>query len=95
MHRFGQRRRDAEEFVNSFQDVFFMQQRRVMGDSIRLLKCYEGKWQVHAWHALDNADSECWLIHSQPFARHSFALKAKVQQKPHSRCAIMKAWDHF
>lgn len=44
--RFGQKRRDAEGFVSSFQDVFFMQQRRVMGDSIRLLKCFGSKWQV-------------------------------------------------
>ncbi len=46
MARFGQRRRDAEEFLQSFQDVFFMQRRRVMGDSIRILKCFGSSWQV-------------------------------------------------
>ena len=44
--RFGKGRRDAEDFVRSFEDVFFMQRRRVLGDNVRLLKCFGGKWQV-------------------------------------------------
>jgi len=55
VHRFGQRRRDAEEFVRSFQDTFFMQRRRVMGDSIRILKCFGSRWQVSLLTALPHS----------------------------------------
>ena len=32
--------------MQSFEEVFFMQRRRVMGDNIRIFKCYGSKWQV-------------------------------------------------
>ena len=44
--RFGKSRREAEDFVQSFEEVFFMQRRRVMGDNIRIFKCYGSNWQV-------------------------------------------------
>ncbi|KAL3136401.1 hypothetical protein ABBQ38_005658 [Trebouxia sp. C0009 RCD-2024] len=44
---FGRAKADAQKFLTSFQDVYCLERVRVMGDDIRLLKCYPGDWQVH------------------------------------------------
>jgi hypothetical protein len=43
---FGEQRKAREEFVASFSMVYHLKQMRVMGEDVRLLKCYPGKWQV-------------------------------------------------
>ncbi len=48
MCRFGRGKREAEAFVGDFRDVCVMQRLRVMGDDVRLYKCYPGDWQAHA-----------------------------------------------
>ena len=37
--RFGQSRKEAEGFVNSFEDVSVTQRLRIMGDDVRLFRC--------------------------------------------------------
>ncbi|KAA6424033.1 MAG: AAA+-type ATPase (ISS) [Trebouxia sp. A1-2] len=44
---FGRGRSDAEKFLAALQDVYCLERVRVLGDDIRLLKCYPGDWQVH------------------------------------------------
>lgn len=44
--RFGRARSDAEKFLAALQDVYCLERVRVLGDDIRLLKCYPGDWQV-------------------------------------------------
>ncbi len=44
--RFGRSRREAEDFVGSFVDVSVTQRLRIMGDDVRLFRCYPGSWQV-------------------------------------------------
>lgn len=44
--RFGRAKADAQKFLTSFQDVYCLERVRVMGDDVRLLKCYPGDWQV-------------------------------------------------
>ena len=44
--RFGRGRSDAEKFLAALQDVYCLERVRVLGDDIRLLKCYPGDWQV-------------------------------------------------
>ncbi|KAK9840583.1 hypothetical protein WJX81_002940 [Elliptochloris bilobata] len=44
---FGRGKLEAEAFVGDFQDVCVMQRLRVMGDDVRMFKCYPGDWQVH------------------------------------------------
>ena len=44
--RFGRAKTDAEKFLNAFQEVYCLERVRVLGDDVRLLKCYPGDWQV-------------------------------------------------
>ncbi|EFJ40183.1 hypothetical protein VOLCADRAFT_100045 [Volvox carteri f. nagariensis] len=44
---FGQRKAEAERFINSFQPTYCLKQLRVYGDSIRTLKAHPNRWQVH------------------------------------------------
>ena len=44
--RFGRSKREAEDFVGSFVEVSITQRLRVMGDDVRLHKCYPGNWQA-------------------------------------------------
>lgn len=44
---FGQRKADAEKFIASFQPTYCLKQLRVYGDSVRSLKAFPNKWQVH------------------------------------------------
>lgn len=44
--RFGRGKLEAEAFVGDFRDVCVMQRLRVLGDDVRLFKCYPGDWQV-------------------------------------------------
>ena len=46
MCSFGRGKLEAEAFVGDFRDVCVMQRLRVMGDDVRLYKCYPGDWQV-------------------------------------------------
>lgn len=43
---FGQARKDAEQFLGTFTDIYVLERVSVMGDDARLLKCYPGGWQV-------------------------------------------------
>ena len=45
--RFGRGKLEAEAFVGDFRDVCVMQRLRVLGDDVRLFKCYPGDWQVN------------------------------------------------
>lgn len=44
---FGSSRRSAERFVSSLEDVYYLKRVRVLGDEVRVLRCYPGRWQVH------------------------------------------------
>lgn len=44
---FGNSRRQAEKFINSLEYVYYLQRFRVMGDEIRVLRCYPGQWQIY------------------------------------------------
>lgn len=44
---FGRSKQEAEDFVNAFDDVFVTRRLRIMGDDVRLFRCYPGDWQVH------------------------------------------------
>lgn len=43
---FGTQRRLREEFVKSFATVYYLKQLRILGENVRLLKCYPSYWQV-------------------------------------------------
>lgn len=42
----GERRKQRENFVQSFSNVYFLKQIRILGEDVRLLKSYPGIWQV-------------------------------------------------
>jgi len=44
---FGNSRRQAEKFISSLEYVYYLQRLRVMGDEIRVLRCYPGQWQIY------------------------------------------------
>ena len=44
---FGPQRRRSEKFINSLEYVYYLERIRIMGDEVRVLRCYPGKWQVY------------------------------------------------
>ncbi len=54
--RFGRAKLEAEAFVGDFRDVCVMQRLRVMGDDVRLYKCYPGDWQARGRAAVQRAE---------------------------------------
>ncbi|CAD7699033.1 unnamed protein product [Ostreobium quekettii] len=44
---FGAQRKLREEFVDSFEKVFFQKEINIFNDRVLLLRCYPGDWQVH------------------------------------------------
>ena len=44
---FGSQRRRSEKFINSLEYVYYLERIRIMGDEVRVLRCYPGKWQVY------------------------------------------------
>lgn len=52
-------RKAAEEFVAGFEDVYCLKVYTISGDSIRILRCYPGEWQVHL---VNEATGEAALV---------------------------------
>ena len=44
---FGNQRIQSEKFINSLEYVYCLERIRIMGDEVRVLRCYPGKWQVY------------------------------------------------
>jgi hypothetical protein len=40
-------RQRAERFVTSFEDTYSLRRVCILGDDVRVLRCYPGQWQVH------------------------------------------------
>mmetsp|Transcript_15529 Transcript_15529/g.40161 ORF Transcript_15529/g.40161 Transcript_15529/m.40161 type:complete len:325 (-) Transcript_15529:184-1158(-) len=51
----GPWKKASEEFVESFEDVYYFKQTRITGDDCRVLRSYPGKWQVHVQDAEGNS----------------------------------------
>ncbi|KAG0615537.1 hypothetical protein M758_5G049400 [Ceratodon purpureus] len=71
---FGPWRRQAEEFVNSFENTYTLIEQRVgeasnvtssSGGVVRILKCYPGDWQVHLMSS-DGTDAVIGVFPAQP-----------------------------
>ena len=44
---FGRSRRSAERYIASLEEVYYLRRIRVLGDEVRVLRCYPAQWQVH------------------------------------------------
>lgn len=44
---FGRSRRAAERYIDSLEETYYLKRVRVLGDELRVLRCYPGQWQVH------------------------------------------------
>ncbi|BBN09923.1 hypothetical protein MPTK1_4g23770 [Marchantia polymorpha subsp. ruderalis] len=78
---FGAQKRSREEFVNSFEVVYFLKQMRMLGEDLRLLKRYPGDWQVFVMDAAGG--SECVAVEPQ---RPSYkALEALLKSRKGSK----------
>ncbi|BDA48311.1 probable APETALA2-like protein 2 at N-terminal half [Coccomyxa sp. Obi] len=44
---FGKSKQEAEDFVGSFEDAAVTRRLRIMGDDVRLFRCFPSDWQVH------------------------------------------------
>jgi len=53
---FGKARRQAERFVESLESVYSLRRVRVLGDEIRILRCYPGSWQVYFVRSASNTE---------------------------------------
>ncbi|CAD7701048.1 unnamed protein product [Ostreobium quekettii] len=59
---FGVQRKLREDFVDSFEKVFFQKEINIFNDRVLLLRCYPGDWQVH----LVQRSGQIELISTQP-----------------------------
>eukprot|EP00250_Pteridium_aquilinum_P034650 c7880_g1_i1 orf=136-1098(-) len=53
---FGAQRKSREEFVASFNTVYYLKQLRILGEDVRVLKCYPGNWQVFVVDSRGSSD---------------------------------------
>lgn len=74
---FGTQRRRAETFINSLEYVYYLQRIRIMGDEVRVLRCYPGKWQVY-WMGSSAKESKLLAVeqHKPPYDRLVELLKS-------------------
>ncbi|GMH34312.1 hypothetical protein BSKO_02146 [Bryopsis sp. KO-2023] len=54
---FGNKKKNAEKFLEPFQWTYSLKQYRVQGYDLRVLRCYPGDWQVHI--ASEDGTIEC------------------------------------
>ena len=43
---FGRARRRAELFISGYERTYYLRRVRILGDDVRVFKCYPGPWQV-------------------------------------------------
>ncbi|KAL2632410.1 hypothetical protein R1flu_017096 [Riccia fluitans] len=78
---FGSRRKNREDFVNTFQIVYCLKQLRILGEDVRLLKRYPGEWQVFVVDASGNG--ECIAVEPErpPYKMLESLLKSRKGSK--------------
>lgn len=74
---FGPQRQRSERFINSLEYVYYLQRIRIMGDDVRVLRCYPGKWQVY-WMGSGTNESKLLAVeqHKPPYDRLVELLKS-------------------
>lgn len=74
---FGKQRAMSERFINSLEYVYYLQRIRIMGDEVRVLRCYPGKWQVY-WMGSSAKDSKLLAVeqHKPSYERLVEILKS-------------------
>lgn len=74
---FGKQRALSERFINSLEYVYYLQRIRIMGDEVRVLRCYPGKWQVY-WMGSSAKDSKLLAVeqHKPSYERLVEILKS-------------------
>lgn len=60
---FGDQRKQREKFVQSFSNVYFLKQTRILGEDVRLLKSYPGLWQVFVINK--GGEAECVALEKE------------------------------
>ncbi|KAI8103397.1 hypothetical protein M9435_004736 [Picochlorum sp. BPE23] len=88
---FGKQRALSEKFINSLEYVYYLQRIRIMGDEVRVLRCYPGKWQVY-WMGSSAKDSKLLAVeqHKPSYERLVEILKSDKDTR------VNKSWiDRF
>lgn len=83
---FGKSRRAAERYVASLDEIYYLRRIRVLGDEVRVLRCYPSRWQVHYVRAA--GDTELISV-EQEKPTYQRVLKI-LQGVPDSRAS--KSW---
>ena len=52
--RLGRTRREAEEFIRWFEDVYYLKRLVLAGDDVRVLHAHAGDWQVRLSRSLQD-----------------------------------------
>lgn len=86
---FGRSARDAEAFLDSFEDVYVMRRLRIDGDNVILFKCFPGRWQVHFQWQNGKGD----LLVARKDKRPTYAQLVDILRKvPGSRVGRLPSW---
>lgn len=91
---FGAKRRDCENFLGAFQDVYYLRQQRISGDEILVLRSYPDPWQVHLIKARGGDE----FIHSQetkPSYRELEAILKGIQGSSSSQTWAQRLRSEF
>lgn len=59
-------RNKAEAFLSKFEDTYCLKSYTIRGDSIRVLRCYPGQWQVHLVNPATGEDSYICSMEERP-----------------------------
>jgi hypothetical protein len=89
---FGKNRRTAERYVASLDEIYSLRRIRVLGDEVRVLRCYPSRWQVHYVRAA--GDMELISVEQEkPTYQRVLEILQGVQDSRASKSWIDRALD--
>lgn len=89
---FGKNRRAAERYVASLDEIYYLRRIRVLGDEVRVLRCYPSRWQVH--YVRTAGDTELISVeHEKPTYQRVLEILKGVQDSRASKSWLDRALD--
>jgi hypothetical protein len=89
---FGNARRAAERYVASLDEIYYLRRIRVLGDEVRVLRCYPSRWQVHYVRAA--GDTELISVeHEKPNYQRILNILKGVRDSRASKSWFDRALD--
>lgn len=89
---FGRSRKVAERYIDSLEEVYYLRRVRVLGDEVRVLRCYPAQWQVY--YVRSAGETELVAVeHEKPTYQRLLELLQNVRDSRASKSWLDRALD--